>query len=208
MKEMGVCRYQDTYAAMRALTESRDQASPDECWYLQHEPVYTLGLNGKRRHLLTRTDIPLVETDRGGQITYHGPGQLVCYLLLDLSRYSIGIKEFVTVIEQAVMDVLLDYDVSSHRLAGSPGIYVDNAKIAALGLRVRRGHTYHGLALNVDMDLTPFHHINPCGYEDMQVTQLHDIVSHITRDEIPRINAQLHAHLLHRLEQTSHRRLN
>ena len=195
VRQLGLCEYQETFAAMTELTAMRDAASRDEFWYLQHPPVYTLGLNGKRHHLLQETAIPLVETDRGGQITYHGPGQLVAYLLVDIGRRNLGIKEFVFHIEQALIDLLADYQIQAQRLAGAPGIYVAGAKIAALGLRVKHGRTYHGLALNLDMDLSPFTHINPCGYSNMPVTQLADLLGDQDMPGMETLTQQLHDHL-------------
>lgn len=172
---MGCVDYASAWHAMQAFTAARDEATPDEFWLLEHPPVYTLGQAGKPEHLIAPSDIPLVHIDRGGQITYHGPGQVVVYLLVDLKRRGYGIRELVTRIEQAIIDLLAAHGVPAERLAGAPGVYVNGAKIAALGLRVKRGCTYHGLALNVDMDLAPFAAINPCGYAGMAVTQCRDI---------------------------------
>lgn len=160
---------------MQAFTAGRTADTLDEIWLLQHPPVFTLGQAGKPEHLLRSSDIPLVRIDRGGQITYHGPGQLVAYLLVDLKRRGYGVRELVSRMEQSVIDVLAEYGVSATRTAGAPGVYVGGAKIAALGLRVKRGCSYHGLALNVDMDLAPFSYINPCGYQGMAVTQTRDL---------------------------------
>jgi lipoyl(octanoyl) transferase len=171
VKHLGLVEYEATWRAMQAFTAARTAETPDEIWLLQHPPVFTLGMAGKREHLLTDIGIPVVAIDRGGQITYHGPGQVVIYLLLDLKRCGFGIKELVRRMEQAIIDVLASYDISAGRLPGAPGVYVAGAKIAALGLRVKNGCTYHGLSLNVDMDLTPFRAINPCGYAGMEVTQ-------------------------------------
>lgn len=157
---------------MQAFTDSRDTSTPDEIWVVEHPPVYTLGLNGKREHILNVTDIPIVKCDRGGQVTYHGPGQLVVYFLLDLRRRNLGVKTLVHLLEQAVIDLLNQYNISAQRKDKAPGVYVNGEKIAALGLRVRKGCSYHGLSLNVDMNLTPFSHINPCGYEGLITTQL------------------------------------
>lgn len=157
---------------MQAFTASRTADTPDELWLCEHSPVFTLGLAGKAEHLLKDIGVPVVNIDRGGQITYHGPGQIVCYLLLDLKRRGITVKGLVNRMEQAVIDLLAGYGVTAERRAGAPGVYVSNAKIAALGLKVKNGYCYHGLALNVAMDLSPFLAINPCGYEGMAVTQL------------------------------------
>lgn len=160
---------------MRAFTAARTAATPDELWLLEHPPVYTLGQAGKPDHLLRDNGIPVVRTDRGGQVTYHGPGQVVAYVLLDLRRRGLTVKRLVWMLEQAVIDLLAAHRVAGERRAGAPGVYVGGAKVAALGLRVRGGCTYHGLALNVDMDLAPFRDINPCGYEGLEVTQLADL---------------------------------
>ena len=200
VRQLGLCEYAQAFAAMTEFTALRDTTSADEFWYLQHPPVYTLGLNGKRHHLLQATDIPLVQTDRGGQITYHGPGQLVSYLLVDIGRRKLGIKEFVLHIEQALIDLLAEYRIDARRLAGAPGIYVDGAKIAALGLRVKQGRTYHGLALNLDMDLAPFANINPCGYRNMPVTQLADLLDNGDLPDMTTLSEQLHAHLCRQLD--------
>jgi len=156
-------------------TARRAPDTPDEFWLLEHPPVYTQGQAGKPEHLIATTDIPVISIDRGGQITYHGPGQVVVYVLVDLRRRGYGIRELVTRMEQAVIDFLAAQGVAAARLPGAPGVYVEGAKIAALGLRVRQGCTYHGLALNLDMDLAPFAAINPCGYAGMRVTQCRDL---------------------------------
>jgi lipoyl(octanoyl) transferase len=169
---------------MREFTATRDVDTADEIWLLEHPPVFTLGMAGKREHLLADVGVPVLPIDRGGQVTYHGPGQVVAYLLVDLRRCGYGVRELVRRIEQAVIDVLADYGVSGARLAGAPGAYVGGAKIAALGLRVKQGCTYHGLALNVDMDLAPFKAINPCGYAGMAVTQLKDLAPDASPAEV------------------------
>jgi lipoyl(octanoyl) transferase len=183
---------------MRDYTLARDQHSPDQIWYLQHSPVYTLGLNGKRQHLLQSTDIPVINVDRGGQITYHAPGQLVAYLLIDIQRLGIGVKDLVAILEQSTLDYLMEYGIRAARKEGAPGIYVDGAKIAALGLRVKQGKTYHGLSFNIDMDLTPFNDINPCGYEGMPVTQLATILG-TECPTIEKVKSDLHAHFCRHL---------
>lgn len=174
-RHLGLAEYLPTWRAMQDFTATRGPETPDELWLLQHPPVYTLGLAGRPEHLLRPSDIPLVKTDRGGQITYHGPGQVVAYLLLDLRRRGIGVKELVQRLEQAVIDLLGEHGVVAERRDKAPGVYVGGAKIAALGLRVRNGCCYHGLALNVDMDLSPFRAINPCGYEGLEVTRTRDL---------------------------------
>lgn len=163
-----------TWHAMQAFTAARDAETPDEIWLLQHPPVFTLGQAGKREHILADLDIPVIAIDRGGQVTYHGPGQVVAYVMLDLRRRGYGVKELVRRLEQAVIDLLADLGIAAERLAGAPGVYAGGAKIAALGLRVRNGCSYHGLSLNVAMDLAPFSAINPCGYPGLAVTQTRD----------------------------------
>lgn len=160
---------------MQRFTAERAADTADEIWLLQHPPVFTLGLAGKPEHLRREIGVPLVHVDRGGQITYHGPGQIVAYLLLDLNRRRLKVRELVQAMEQAIIDLLADHAIEATRRAGAPGVYVAGAKIAALGLRVRHGCTYHGLSLNVAMDLAPFAAINPCGYSDLPVTQLRDL---------------------------------
>jgi len=170
VRSLGRVEYVPTWRAMQAFTAQRTPETPDELWLLEHPPVYTQGQAGKPEHLIAATDIPVVPIDRGGQITYHGPGQVVAYVLVDLRRRGYGIRELVTRMEQAVIDLLAQHGVAAARLPGAPGVYVDGAKIAALGLRVKHGCTYHGLSFNVDMDLAPFAAINPCGYAGMPVT--------------------------------------
>ncbi len=172
VRRLGVRDYQPVWRAMQEYTERRGADSADELWLVEHPPVFTVGLNGKPEHLLAPGDIPVVQIDRGGQVTYHGPGQLVFYPLLDLRRLKLGVRQLVTSLEQAVIDLLADYGITAVGRRDAPGVYVDGAKIAALGLRVRRGCSYHGLSLNVAMDLEPFARINPCGYPDLRVTQL------------------------------------
>ena len=175
VRNLGRVDYEPTWQAMLDFTAERTDETPDELWICEHPPVYTLGQAGKPEHLLVDNGIPLVKIDRGGQITYHGPGQVVAYLLLDLRRCELKVRELVQGIEQAVIDLLAAYGVGAARLAGAPGVYVDGAKIAALGLRIKRGCSYHGVSLNVAMDLAPYSAINPCGYEGMAVTQLRDL---------------------------------
>jgi lipoyl(octanoyl) transferase len=170
----GLQDYSQIHQQMQQFNADRAVDAADELWLLQHHPVFTQGVNGQAEHLLDAGDIPVLQSDRGGQITYHGPGQLICYLLLDIRRRGIGVKGLVYTIEQALIDCLGHYGVAAERRCGAPGIYVADAKIAALGLRVRRGCSYHGLSLNVDMDLSPFNRINPCGYAGLAVTQLAD----------------------------------
>jgi lipoyl(octanoyl) transferase len=164
VKNLGRSNYRETWQAMQDFTNARDQDTADELWITEHAAVFTQGLNGKPEHLLAPGDIPVVQIDRGGQVTYHGPGQLVLYCLLDIMRLGLGVKALVAVIEQSVIDLLRDYGIDARTRTGAPGVYVGDAKIAALGLRIRKGCCYHGLSLNVDVDLEPFARINPCGY--------------------------------------------
>lgn len=180
MSPLQVCRlgrwpYEPVWRAMQAYTDQRGPDSPDQLWLVEHDPVFTLGQAGKPEHVLLPGDIPVVRVDRGGQVTYHGPGQLVAYPLLDLRRLGIGVRELVCRIEKATIDALAHWGVQAHRVDGAPGIYVDGAKVMALGLRVRRGCSFHGLAFNVAMDLSPYARINPCGYQGLAVTQLLDL---------------------------------
>ena len=174
VRYLGQVDYEQTWNDMQRFTDERTGASPDELWVLQHPPVYTLGKNAKPEHVLKPQTIPVINVDRGGQVTYHGPGQIVIYTLLDLNRLKIGVRELVTIIESAIVELLADYGIEANARRDAPGVYVDGAKIAALGLRVRRGCSFHGLAFNIDMDLEPFTRINPCGYEGLNVTQLKD----------------------------------
>lgn len=172
LRRLGLAPYPDSWQAMRDFTDQRKPDTPDELWLLQHPPVFTLGQAGRPEHLLDTGDIAVIQTDRGGQVTYHGPGQLVAYLLLDLRRAGIGVKALVQLLEQAVIDLLAEQGVMAHARRDAPGVYVDDAKIAALGLRVRRGCSYHGLSLNCDLELGPFARINPCGHPGLRVTSL------------------------------------
>jgi lipoyl(octanoyl) transferase len=184
IRHLGEVDYKKTWQAMQDFTDNRDKGTADELWILQHPPVYTLGKNGKPEHVLNARDIPVVNSDRGGQVTYHGPGQIVVYTLLDLNRLEIGVRELVTRIEHSIIDLLSAHGIESNARREAPGVYVNNAKIAALGLRVRKGCSFHGLALNVNMDLEPFSRINPCGYEGLEVTQLKHFVSDIDIDRV------------------------
>ncbi len=168
--------YVPVWDAMRAFTAARDASTPDELWLLSHKSVFTQGQAGKAEHLLHTAEIPVVQIDRGGQVTYHGPGQLVAYLLLDVRRAGIGVRELVERIEQSVIDVVARHGIAAEGQRKAPGVYVNGAKLAALGLRIRNGCSYHGLSLNIDMDLAPFSRINPCGYAGMAVTQLRDLL--------------------------------
>lgn len=172
VRKLGRCDYLPVWEAMQRFTDERDATTRDELWLVEHPPVFTVGLNGKPEHLLSPGNIPVVKVDRGGQVTYHGPGQIVLYFLLDLRRLSLGVRALVSLMEQAVIDLLASYHIKAESRREAPGVYVNGAKIAALGLRVRKGCSYHGLALNVEMDLEPFARINPCGYPGLAVTQL------------------------------------
>ena len=172
VKNLGEELYTETWQAMKKFTDSREAHAPDEIWFVQHPPVFTLGQAGKVEHLLTPGDIPVVHSDRGGQVTYHGPGQLVCYLLIDVRRRKLGVRDLVTAIEQSIVELIKAYGVVSESKREAPGVYVDGRKLAALGLRIRKGCSYHGLSLNVDMDLKPFSNINPCGFEGLEVIDM------------------------------------
>ena len=174
--QLGLRDYEPVWQAMQQFTDERDDSTIDEVWLVQHPAVFTLGKAGKREHLLNTGDIPVVQVDRGGQVTYHAPGQLIAYLLLDIKRLDIGVRELVTRLENALIGVLSEYGINAESRRDAPGVYVDNKKIAALGLRLRRGRCFHGIALNVDMDLAPFARINPCGYEGLEITQIADLV--------------------------------
>ena len=201
VKRLGRVEYQPTYQAMLDFTAARQPDTPDELWIVEHPPVYTLGQAGKPEHILRDVGIPLVKIDRGGQVTYHGPGQVVIYLLLDLARRGVRVRELVSGIEQAVIDLLAEHGHAARRLDGAPGVYIDRggsvAKIAALGLRIRKNGCYHGVSLNVDMELSPFAAINPCGYAGMAVTQTRDLGIELTPDAAA---AQLAKHLIFQLE--------
>jgi len=171
IRHLGLAGYASTYQSMRRFTESRGTTTPDELWVLEHPPVYTVGIAGRAEHFPRSGEVPVERVDRGGQITYHGPGQAIVYTLIDLARRGLTVRGMVSLIEQAVIEVLAAHGVGAERRNGAPGLYVDGAKIAALGLRVRRGCCYHGVALNVDMDLAPFSAIDPCGYPGLAVTQ-------------------------------------
>lgn len=193
IRHLGRVDYEPIWRAMQDFTAARTDETPDQIWFLEHLPVFTLGLNAKPEHLLNPGDIPVRQIDRGGQVTYHGPGQLIVYVLLDIARRHLGVQNLVQLLEQAVIDLLAGHGVNACGRRDAPGVYVDGSKIAALGLRVKRGRTYHGLALNVDMDLEPFGRINPCGYPGMHVTQLHDIGVSLDLDAVA---AQLKSHLM------------
>lgn len=167
--------YMPVFEAMKSFTDTRDETTQDECWLLEHEPVFTQGQAGQAEHVLAPGDIPVVQVDRGGQVTYHGPGQLMVYTLIDIARLGIGVRELVTLLEEVTVATLAEWGIDAAPRRDAPGVYVAGKKIASLGLRVRRGRAYHGLAINVDMDLSPFQRINPCGYAGMPVTRLSDL---------------------------------
>lgn len=195
----GICDYVPTWHAMRDYTDSRNEDSVDQVWVLQHPPVFTQGLNGKAEHILNAGDIPVVQIDRGGQVTYHGPGQVVIYPLLDLKRRDMGIRTLVTCLEQVMVDLLRHYKIDAISDPKAPGVYVGGAKIGSVGLRIRKGCCYHGLSFNVDMDLSPFSRINPCGMANLAVTQFSDLVADSSYELI---ESQLITHLLEALHET------
>jgi lipoyl(octanoyl) transferase len=175
VRDLGRQPYEPVWRAMQAFTDARTDATPDELWLVEHDPVFTLGQAGRPEHVLAPGDIPVLQVDRGGQVTYHGPGQIVAYPLLDLRRLKIGVRDYVCRIEQAVIDTLGEWNIRGERREGAPGVYVNGAKVAALGIRVRRGCTFHGLAFNIAMDLSPFSRINPCGYAGLEVVAMSDL---------------------------------
>jgi lipoyl(octanoyl) transferase len=175
VRRLGLVEYEPTWRAMQRFTEGRCATTPDEIWFLEHPPVFTLGLNASRAHLLTPGDIPVVQIDRGGQVTYHGPGQLVVYALVDLQRAGLGIRDFVTALERSVIELAAQSGIGAECRRHAPGVYVAGRKLASVGVRVRRGGSYHGLALNVALDLEPFRRINPCGYRGLEMTQLSEL---------------------------------
>lgn len=184
VRELGLTDYARVFSAMQAFTRDRGEDTADEIWLTEHERVYTQGQAGKAEHVLVPGEIPVIQSDRGGQVTYHGPGQIVGYLMFDVRRLGINVRELVSGIENAVVSVLASYGIRGEPRPDAPGVYVDGAKIAALGLRVRRGCSYHGLSLNVDMDLEPFSRINPCGLPGMEVTQMVDLAEGVTLGEV------------------------
>lgn len=187
IRELHTQPYMQTYQAMHDFTLNRNGQTPDEIWLVEHYPVFTQGRVGKPEHLLHQTDIPIVATDRGGQITYHAPGQQIMYILFDLKRRKIGIRDIVSCLEKCVIQTLAHYDIMSYAKAEAPGVYIDHKKICSLGLHIKRGCTLHGLALNIDMDLAPFKNINPCGYAGLQMTQLKEFVPQINRSELKQL---------------------
>ena len=200
IRDKGLQKYTLTWEEMVTFTNTRTADTPDELWLLEHDSVFTQGLTGKSENLLVETDILVIQSDRGGQITYHGPGQLIVYCLIDIKRLGIGVKKMVSLIEQSIIDLLKDYSISSHKISGAPGVYVDGSKIAALGLKVRHGRTYHGLSLNIDMDLSPYKLINPCGFKDLNVTQMSNLTDNTL--ELSKIKKQLTHHLSNYVSRT------
>lgn len=172
VRRLGLMDYEIVWRAMQTFTDQRDENTPDEIWLVEHPPVFTQGQAGRAEHILAPGDIPVIQVDRGGQVTYHGPGQIVAYPLIDISRLEMGVRKLVTGIEQAIIDVLQSYGVTAHLQEGAPGVYINGVKIASLGLRIRKGKSFHGLAFNINMDLEPFQRINPCGFQGLQVTNL------------------------------------
>ncbi len=194
---LGLCDYSAIFDEMQQFSTQRDAATPDEIWLLQHRPVYTLGRNGKREHIINSQDIPVLQVDRGGQVTYHGPGQWVAYVLFDVRRAGWGVRQLVTAMEQAVIELLAELAIEGQARPDAPGVYVNGDKIASLGLRVKNGKSYHGLSLNVDMDLTPFDGINPCGMVDLKVTQIAHFSPSIKMDDVgQQLVKQFHRHLV------------
>jgi lipoyl(octanoyl) transferase len=196
IRDLGLCDYETTYQAMKDFTLGRDEQTPDEIWLLEHPPVFTQGLTSKEKDLLNTGDIPVVAIDRGGQVTYHGPGQVIAYVLIDLPRRNLGVKNLVSRLEQTIIDLIAHYGVSAQRRENAPGVYVNGAKIASLGLRVKKGRSYHGLSLNVAMELEPFARIVPCGLQGIEMTQLCNFVPDIS---IQSVKQQLITHLLRQL---------
>ena len=196
IRNLGLRAMPTVWADMQRFTAERDASTPDEVWFVEHPAVFTLGLSGNRSHLLDAGDIPVVHTDRGGQVTFHGPGQLVCYVLVELERRGLNVRGLVTALESAVIETARDYAVEAYARREAPGVYVDGRKLAAVGLRVRRGCSYHGIAVNVSMDLAAFARINPCGYPGLEATQFADLCA---IDSVDRCRAELTPHLLARL---------
>ncbi|WP_321324530.1 lipoyl(octanoyl) transferase LipB [Thiomicrorhabdus sp.] len=202
IKPLGLQPYEQTWQAMQSFTDNRQPETPDELWIVEHPPVFTQGLNGKAEHILQSSDIPIVQTDRGGQITYHAPGQVIIYVLVDLKRAKLGVRALVTMLENSIIEYLATFNISSQARADAPGVYVDGQKIASLGLKIRKQKSYHGLALNVDMDLSPFKLVNPCGLQGMQMTQLSNLLSAEKLPKTQQVGQQL-AEILNKQIQTT-----
>ncbi len=196
IRRLGLVEYEPTWRAMQRFTDERDPATPDEIWFLEHPPVFTLGMNASRAHVLAPGDIPVIQIDRGGQVTYHGPGQLVVYPLVDLRRAGLGIRELVTALERSVIALAAELGITAECRRSAPGVYVEGRKLASVGIRVRRGASYHGLAMNVSLDLEPFGRINPCGYEGLQMIRLTDLAG---PDSVGAAADALEPHLLRAL---------
>jgi len=192
IKILGLQAYTPVWQAMQHFTEQRTADTPDEIWLLEHEPVFTMGRNAKKEHILDATDIPVINIDRGGQVTYHGPGQLIIYLLIDLKRRNLGVRKLVSLIEQSIINILNDYQLKAYAKKEAPGVYINGAKIAALGLRIKKGCSFHGLSLNISMNLAPFKQINPCGYNNLEVIQLSDYIDNVQLSQVQqKLAAQL-----------------
>jgi lipoyl(octanoyl) transferase len=196
IRELGQQAYEPVWRAMQNFTDTRNEATPDEIWFTEHESVFTLGLNTAPEHLLDPGDIPVIQIDRGGQVTYHGPGQLMIYPLIDLRRAGLGVRDLVTALEQSVVDLAAEYGIAAASRPDAPGVYIDGIKLASVGLRIRRGASFHGMALNVDVDLEPFSRINPCGFKDLELTDLARLGAD---SELGTVRDKLLPHLLHRL---------
>ena len=197
IRDLGRQPYEPAWRAMQSFTDERDEQTEDQIWFCEHEPVFTLGLNAAKEHLLAPGDIPVVQIDRGGQVTYHGPGQLMIYPLIDLRRAGLGVRDLVTGLEQSVVDLAAEYDVVAAARPDAPGVYVAGTKLASIGLRIRRGCSFHGMALNVDIDLEPFSRINPCGFSNLQMTDLKRLGGD---DDVETVQARLLPHLLRHLK--------
>lgn len=196
VRELGRQVYEPVWRAMQEFSNTRTESTPDEIWFCDHDSVFTLGLNTKPEHLLAPGDIPVIQIDRGGQVTYHGPGQLMIYPLIDLRRAGLGVRDLVTALEQSVVDLAEDYGIEAASRCDAPGVYIDGVKLASVGLRIRRGSSFHGMALNVDVDLEPFSRINPCGFKDLQLTDLTRLGAD---DDLATVRDKLLPHLLRHL---------
>jgi lipoyl(octanoyl) transferase len=196
IKRLGRVDYEPTWHAMQRFTDERDEHTPDEIWFLEHPPVYTLGMNASPAHVLAPGDIPVVQIDRGGQVTYHGPGQLVVYPLVDLRRAKLGVRDLVTALERSVIDYVAELGIAAECRRSAPGVYVNDRKLASVGIRIRRGSSYHGIAINVNLDAEPFSRINPCGYAGLEITRLADLTRVNSVDEAAK---GLEPHLLRAL---------
>jgi lipoyl(octanoyl) transferase len=196
IRHLGLVEYEPTWRAMQRFTDERDSSTPDEIWFLEHPPVFTLGMNASAAHVLDPGDVPVVQIDRGGQVTYHGPGQLVVYPLVDLRRAKLGVRDIVTALERSVIELARQYGITAEARRGAPGIYVDGKKLGSVGIRIRRHSSYHGLAVNVNLDLEPFGRINPCGYQGLEMVRLADLG---VTDTVRNAAVALQPHLLRAL---------